>query len=672
MKTIAIVQARQNSKRFPNKVLKKLNSQTIIDILNDKLKKSKKINDIVFAIPLKSSEKKLKNYLISKQIDFYEGSEKNVLERFYKAAKKYSADKIVRITADCPLLDIQLIDQVIDFSNNNPVYDYVSNTLNPTYPDGLDVEIFSLKALELAQKNSRTQFEKEHVTQFLIRNDRIKKYSYENNENYSQLRWTLDTPEDYKVLKKIFKNFKNKKNQGWKSVLNFCLKNSHIMTNINYLRNYKSISLKEKYWEKAKKYIPGQNSMISKHPDLYLKNLWPTYFKKAKGCSVWSLENKRYYDLSIMSAGTNILGYSNSSVNKSVILSLKNGNISTLNSYEEVLLAEKLISINPWAEKVLFSRTGGEANAMAIRLARAYTGKDKIAICGYHGWHDWYLSASKSNEYKLRKEQLPFYSSIGVPKKLLNTVFPFEYNNIKSLKNIISSNKDIGAIKMEVERNEKPKNNFLKEVRKIANQYNIVLIFDECTTGFRETYGGIYKKYNVNPDIAIFGKALGNGYPITSIVGKKDLMDMKNKTFMSSTFWTERTGPTAALKTLEIMEKIKSWDLITNKGKKISNFWKKIAKKYKMDIKVQGIPSLCNFQFNSKFHNIFKGYITNEMLKRGFLANNIIYSSVAHKENILNKYFEYFEEVFEELSKIDENEISKMSLNKYSNLTFRK
>ena len=171
------------------------------------------------------------------------------------------------------------------------------------------------------------------------------------------------------------------------------------MTNRNILRNYKSSSLKEKYWEKAKKFIPGQNSMISKHPNLYSPSLWPTYFKKAKGCMVWSLDNKRYFDLSIMSAGTNILGYANNAINKSVISSLKNGNISTLNSFEEVLLAEKLISINPWAEKVLFSRTG-EANAIAVRLARAYTGKDKIAVCGYHGWHDWYLAASKSNEKK--------------------------------------------------------------------------------------------------------------------------------------------------------------------------------------------------------------------------------------------------------------------------------
>ena len=168
-----------------------------------------------------------------------------------------------------------------------------------------------------------------------------------------------------------------------------------------------------------------------------------------------------------------------------------------------------------------------------------------------------------------------------MPKSLLNSIIPFEYNNLSSLKNIVSNNKDIGVIKMEVERNERPKANFLKEIRKIATKNNIVLIFDECTTGFRENFGGIFEKYKVTPDIAIFGKALGNGYPITAIVGKKDLMNMKEKTFMSSTFWTERAGPVAALKTLEIMEKTQSWKIITEKGKKLWIFGKELQKKTK-------------------------------------------------------------------------------------------
>ena len=637
MNTVAIVQARINSKRFPNKVLKKINKKTIIEIINDRLKKSKKIDKIIFAIPRDSSQKKLLEHLNKIKASFYRGKEKNVLDRYYNAAKFTSAVNIVRITADCPLIDYKLLDKIINFYHKNKRYDYISNTINPTFPDGLDIEIFSFKALTLAWKNSKTIDEKEHVTKYLLENNKIKKYSYQNKKDYSDFRWTIDAEVDYTVIKKIFNNFKGK-TFGWNDALNFCIKNKKVLVNSHLSRNYKSMSEKNKLWEKAKNFIPEGNSMISKHPDLYLPNLWPTYFNKAKGCSIWGLDKKKYYDLSIMSAGTNILGYSNSDVNKSVISAIKNGNMSTLNCPEEVMLAEKLILINPWADKVLFARTGGEANAMAVRLARAYTGKDKIAFCGYHGWHDWFLAASKKNQIKIKKEHLSFYSSLGVPRAMRDSVLPFEYNNTDSLEELISKHKDIGTIKMEVERNEKPKNNFLEKIRKIATKNNLVLIFDECTTGFRETFGGIHQKYNVNPDIVIFGKALGNGFPITSIVGKKDIMDMKKKTFMSSTFWTERSGPTAALKTLEIMEKLKSWEIITKKGYKIQEFWKKLGKKYNLQLTVQGIPSLTNFQFNTKYHSFYKTFITSEMLKKGYLANNIVYSSISHSEKILKKY----------------------------------
>ena len=428
----------------------------------------------------------------------------------------------------------------------------------------------------------------------------------------------------------------------------------------------------QKLYTKAKKIIPGGNMFLSKRPEMHLPNNWPSYFSKAKGCNIWDLSGKKFIDMSMMGIGTNILGYGNKSVDKAVKKVVADGNMSTLNCPEEVELAEKLLALHPWAGMVKLARSGGEANAIAVRLARAYTGRDKIAICGYHGWHDWYLAASKSNEKKIKKEQLPFYTSMGVPKSLLNSIIPFEYNNLNSLKNIILNNKDIGIIKMEVERNEKPKANYLNEVRKIASKNNIVLIFDECTTGFRETFGGIYKKYKVTPDIAIFGKALGNGYPITAVVGKKDLMNMKEKTFISSTFWTERAGPVAALKTLEIMEKIQSWRKITENGKKIMNFWKKIAKKNRIIVKVQGIPSLCNFQFKSQNHEIYKNFITQEMLKKGFLANNIVYSSISFSDKILKKYFEFFEEVFENIKDLNENEVLNLKLKGNSTLSFRK
>ena len=435
-----------------------------------------------------------------------------------------------------------------------------------------------------------------------------------------------------------------------------------------------TLSKSEKMWSRAIRVIPGGNSMVSKNPNMFVPNKWPTYFTKAKGCYVWDLDKRKYTDISLMGVGTNILGYSNSKIDKKVLQIVKAGNISSLNSYEDVLLAEKILSFNAWADKVLFARTGAEANSISIRLSRIYTGKEKVAFCGYHGCHDLFLYASKKNEKVIRKNMLPYYSSKGIPRKLLNSVINFEYNNISSLEKILLKNKDIGAIKMEVIRNTAPKGNFLQNVRKLANKFNKILIFDECSTGFRETFGGIYKKYGIEPDMVIYGKALGNGYPISCVVGKKEIMDTKRKTFISSTFWTERIGPAAALETLKIMEREKSWKIISKIGKKVKKNWQKLSLKYKIPLTIQGIPALTNFYFNDEKNNLkYRSFIIQYLLKKKYLASNTFYSSIAHTDEILDGYFSILNEAFYELSRSIKKQDLDQKLNyPISDNTFRK
>jgi len=409
----------------------------------------------------------------------------------------------------------------------------------------------------------------------------------------------------------------------------------------------------QRLWSRAKNTIAGGNMLFSKRPDVYLPKLWPCYFKKTKGCEVTDLDNKTYYDLSQMSVGTNTLGYSNKKVDDAVNKAIKKGNMSTLNAPEEVYLAEKLLKMHPWADKVRFARTGGEANSIAVRLARASTSKKNIAFCGYHGWHDWYLAANiKSNN--LSGHLLSGLNVEGVPNSLKNTIFPFRYNDFESLEKLIIK-KNIGIIKMEVVRNEMPKNNFLKKVRSIATKNNIILIFDECTTGFRQTFGGIHKIFKVNPDIMILGKALGNGYAITCVLGKNRIMKNIKNTFISSTFWTERIGSVAALKTLQVMENTKSWKKITKIGNEIRKNWKKIAKKNNLQISVAGIPALSSFSFKGKHNNLYKTFITKEMLKKGFLASNVIYTSIAHNEKILKRYYKELDNIFKKIKKIEKS-----------------
>ena len=398
-------------------------------------------------------------------------------------------------------------------------------------------------------------------------------------------------------------------------------------------------------YKRAKKIIPGGTMLLSKRPEMFLPEGWPSYYEKAIGCKITDLDGKEYIDMSIMGIGTNTLGYGNEKVDKRVMEVVRKGNMSTFSCPEEVALAEKLIEINPWADMVRFARSGGEANSIAIRIARAASGKDKVAICGYHGWHDWYLSANHNGGDNLSGHLIPGLSPKGVPKNLKDTVFPFNYNDYESLLSIVEKN-DIGVIKMEVVRNFGPEDDFLQKVRDLATKKGVVLIFDECTSGFRETFGGIYKKYNVEPDIAMYGKTIGNGYALTAVVGRASVMQAAETSFISSTFWTERIGPTAALATLEEMERLKSWEVITKQGTKMQNLWRGLASENNVSISVYGIPALSTYAFNSDEALKYKTFVTQEMLKKGFLASTLFYASIAHTDEHIKLYGEALNDIF--------------------------
>ena len=652
MKVLAIVQARLTSSRFPKKILKEIKGKSLIEILIARLKLSTKIDRIIVAIPKNNKEYVLKSKLKKLNIQVFEGSEDNVLDRYYKASKLFNSDYIVRITGDCPLIDSKVVDEVIDLAIKNKL-DYASNVCPPTFPDGLDTSVISTSALKYTWKKAKSDFDKEHVVTYIQKNKKFKKSNLKFSKDLSSERWTVDEPEDFQVIKNIFSNFNNF-NFGWKKILSLKKKKPKLfLANKDIIRDEGSVlSEGQKLWKRAKRIIPGGNMLLSKRPNLFLPDKWPTYYKKAKGCKVWGLDNQEYLDMSLMGVGTNILGYANPEVDDAVKKNISKGNMSTLNCPEEVYLSEKLIELHPWAEMVKLARTGGEANAVAIRIARSSSKKDNVAICGYHGWHDWYLAANIKNQNNLNSHLLKDLKIQGVPKKLANTVFPFEYNRIDQLKKIIKKN-NIGTVKMEVSRNIKPKSNFLKKIREITKKNNIILIFDECTSGFRENLGGLHMRYKVEPDLAIFGKALGNGYAINAVIGKRTVMNSATSSFISSTFWTERSGPTAALKTLEIMKRKKSWDYISGKGKKIKDKWKQLAKSKNLKINIWGLDSLAGFTINGKNPLKYKTLITQEMLKNNILASNTVYLSTAHSDEHLKEYFYHLEKIFKIISECE-------------------
>ncbi|NUF65490.1 aminotransferase class III-fold pyridoxal phosphate-dependent enzyme, partial [Acinetobacter bereziniae] len=651
---IALVQARMGSKRLPGKVLRHVSEYTLIQVLLERLSKSKKIDQIILASSVDSLNDELETYVKKMGFPVERGSEDNVLERFYFAARAHNADIVIRITGDCPLVDSELVDQCIQEFLDKKV-DYLSNTNPPTFPDGLDVEVFSFNALERAYQEASSTFDLEHVTPYLRTPEKFTQASINNSQDYSNLRWTVDELVDLEVIKNIFEHFAPNIYFHWQDVLK--LQETHptlFKANTHINRNSgANMSTGQKLWKRAKDVIPGGNMLLSKRAEMFLPEKWPAYFSKAKGCSVWDLDNIKYTDMSIMGIGTNTLGYGHPEVDDAVLQVIQKGNMSTLNAPEEVYLAEKLIELHPWADMVRFARSGGEANAIAIRIARAFTGKDKVAVCGYHGWHDWYLSANLGDDENLAGHLLPGLEPKGVPSNLRGTVFPFQYNNFEQLENLVKKH-EIGVIKMEVVRNMGPENNFLQKVRNLATEKNIVLIFDECTSGFRETFGGLHKKYGVEPDMAMFGKALGNGYAVTATIGRKEIMQAAQATFISSTFWTERIGSAAGLKTLEVMQRDKSWEKITATGLVIREKWQNLADKYDLNISHWGLPALTGFSFSSENALAYKTLITQEMLKSNYLASNCIYVCTEHTTEILNEYFELLDPIFKLVKECEE------------------
>ena len=646
MKVVAIVQARMGSTRFPGKVMRPIAGTPMIGLLLGRLAKARSIDQIVLATSSDARNDTLAEYARSLGHVVVRGDEEDVLDRFYRAASQVRADAVVRITGDCPLVDPGLVDAVIDDFKTAGV-DYGSNVEPPTFPDGLDVEVFTFAALEAAHRDATEKPQREHVTSFLRESAAFTRVNHAADIDRSDQRWTVDEPEDFAVIERIFRYFHPRNDFSWREVVSLREKEARIFEPNQHLSRNQGATLGtgQKLWKRAKRVIPGGNMLLSKRAEMFLPEHWPAYYSRSDGCRVWDLDGNEFVDMAAMSIGANTLGYRHPEVDEAVRRVIDAGNLTTLNCPEEVYLAERLIEIHPWAEMARFARSGGEANAIAIRIARAATGRDKVAFCGYHGWHDWYLAANLGSETTLAGHLLPGLEPKGVPQNLRDTMYPFTYNRLDELQALVDAH-DIGVIKMEVMRSEGPLPGFLEGVRKLATERGIVLIFDECTSGFRQTFGGLHKEYGVEPDMAMFGKALGNGYAITGTIGRREVMEAAQATFISSTFWTERIGPTAALKTLEVMERVKSWETITATGRMIGKRWEELGRKHELPLTVSGLPALISFNLAVPDMLKYRTLITQEMLKKGFLATNVVYASTAHTAAEVDAYFDALDPIF--------------------------
>lgn len=426
--------------------------------------------------------------------------------------------------------------------------------------------------------------------------------------------------------------------------------------------------------ERAKQRIPGMTQLLSKRPDMFSLGVWPGYFSRAKGVEVWDLDGNRYVDMSIGGIGANVLGYADPDVDAAVIEAIRCGVSSSLNCPEEIELADLLCELHPWAEMVRYTRSGGEAMAVAIRIARAHTGRVKLAFCGYHGWHDWYLAANVGTENALGTHLLPGLEPLGVPAGLAGTALPFRYGNLDDLKSIVGANRgELAAIVMEPIRNERPGDEFLQGVRQLAEEAGAVLVVDEISAGLRMNSGGAHLWLNLQPDIAVFSKALGNGYPIGAIIGKGGIMQAAQRSFISSTCWTERTGPAAALATLRKHRDLQAGKQLAAVGDRMQAGWRTLLAKHRLPGHVRGIPPLSHFAFDHPLAQSLKALFVQLMLERGFLASNSFYAMYAHQFEHVDAYLDAADKAFAEIAvALERGEVEKRLEGKPSSVGFKR
>jgi glutamate-1-semialdehyde-2,1-aminomutase len=635
---VAIVQARMGSTRLPGKVLADVGGRPMLEHIVSRLRRSRLIDDVIVATSGTKADDRIVETGEKKNFKVFRGDENDVLDRYYQAAKSVNADVVARITGDCPLIDPDIVDRVIAAFLSEEC-DYASNTLVCTYPDGLDTEVFSFSTLEIAWSDGRRVADREHVTPFIRTSRRFRLHNVESDLGRStrHLRWTVDEPRDLEFIRAIYERLGGGEFFGWHQVLALLDAdpmvgdlNARSIRNEGFYRSLahetalpprkRSLDSSQELARRAAQVIPGGSQTLSKGATQFVQGVAPTFLVRGQGSHVWDADDNEYIDFP-MALGPIILGHAYPAVDKSVRQQMTEGVSFSLPHPLEIEVAERLVDMVPCAEMARFGKNGSDATAGAVRLARAYTGRDLIACCGYHGWQDWYIGVTTSNR--------------GVPEAVRQLTATFEYNNIDTLKRLLDRNrKRVAAVILEPIGVVEPEGEFLQQVRDLCSREGCLLIFDEVITGFRLARGGAQEYFGVVPDLACFGKAMANGYPLSAVVGPRDIMKHFEQTFFSFTFGGEALSLAASLATMkEIAEKeviAHNWE----QGGKIKDGLNVLAREFGMEnfVRCCGLPPrtvVSFFDESGRESLLVKSLFQQECLKRGVLfsgGQNICFS----------------------------------------------
>ena len=657
---IAIIQARMGSSRLPGKSLAPIENRPMLWHVIQRVKRASLVDRVVVATSTNPIDDAIEAMCRENGVPCYRGSEHDVLDRFYVAARAEKAGQVVRITADCPLIDPEVIDRVVRRFQRGDL-DYVSNAMVRSYPDGLDTEVFSFSALERAWHESTKTSEREHVTPYL-RSEKFRTANVECDSTslYQHYRWTVDEAADLEFIRAVYRALREKESFGMKDVLELIEKNpglekmnSEIVSNRGYYKSLfdeahaaaaprRPIEKSKAWFERAHKVIPGCSQTFSKGANQHVRGVAPMFLAKGKGCRVWDVDGNQYIDY-IQGLLPNILGYAHEGVNAAVAEQLEQGHSFSLPHPLEVELAERLIRLIPCAEKVRYGKNGSDATSGAVRAARAFTGRERIACCGYHGWQDWYIGSTTRHA--------------GVPGAVRALTHPFVYNDSGSLQKVLDEHPgEFAAVIMEPVNFWPPAPGFLENVKDIAHKHGALLIFDEICSGFHFGLGGAQKKFGVRPDLACFGKAMGNGFPIACVVGRADIMNVFEDIFFSFTFAGEVASMAAAMAVLDILETTDALARMHANGRLLQEGLNTLAKEAGIENRVKciGYPSWSLIKFldaDGKDSFLVRSLFTQECTKRGVLLLASHNMTAAHDPLAIEQTLKVYAEVCKTVAK---------------------
>ena len=637
--TVAIVQARMGATRFPGKVLEAIEGRPMLWHVVRRVRKAKLIDRVVVATSENSLDDAVAKFCVAEDINCFRGSERDVLDRYYRAAKGFAADVVVRITADCPLIDPELIDRVIE-TRMKESCDYATNTLGSTYPDGLDVEVFSFAALERAWREAALPADREHVTAYIVNSGAFRVCDVPSGTAaLGRLRWTVDHSQDLEFVRAVYARLESLNGNGfcYRDVLRLLDRepslaaiNSGTIRNEGYYRSLaaepfapadkRPLARSNDLKQKAERLIPSCSQTFSKAPSQYVQGVAPAFLARGEGSHVWDVDGNEYIDCP-MALGSVILGHNYPAVTVAVKRQIDQGTNFSLPHALEASVAETLVELIPCAEMARFGKNGSDATAGAVRAARAYTRRDVIACCGYHGWQDWYIGTTTR--------------SGGVPDAVKQLTVAFNYNDIASLEKIFAAHPSgVAAVVMEAVGIEEPREGFLQNVRDLARRHGALLIFDEIVTGFRVAVGGAQQYFGVVPDLACFGKAMANGYPISAVVGRREIMEIFDEIFFSFTFGGEAVALAAAEATMKEIVGAGALAHIWEQGRRLKDGYNVLARAFGVERHTEcvGLPprTVCLFKDASGQESlVLKSLFQQESLKRGVLfsgGHNLCFS----------------------------------------------